>query len=497
MLLGRSTIRVTRTKGKTGWRWALLAFLVTSAAKGQLFIGPESQDVKQGTEVARIVEKQIGLCSNEKTTKYVQDVAAHLVAAANDQRWNFKFQIVDQAEPNAFAIPGGGIYVSRGLLILVNREDEIAGILGHEMAHVTQRHSAKQQRKGLFSGLLSLPGKVVGGVVGEDLGAVINAPAAVLSGVRMSAYSRSQENEADRIGIATAAKAGYQPDALADILLRLDRDVASQSQDERKFSIFDSHPMTETRLKNIRSQGAKLTPARTVAIAPTPAALYANLDGLWCGNNPENGIFEKDTFLQPVVGFAMRFPAGWKHRNTPQYVISAHPKQEAMLLLGIQGPAADPEVIGRKFVQKMREKARTEPASMSTTSIGQYPAFVVTYLDRSGGERVYLHVGWVAMGSKTYELIGLAPERHRDTLRNAALTLRPLTDIERAAVTGKRLRIVSAKEGDTLEKLGARAGNVWSPAYTALVNGLQPGDRLPEGRLIKIARQEPAVQSEK
>jgi predicted Zn-dependent protease len=490
------TIGTTKTSQKTGWLM-VLASVVSLPARAQLFLGPDSQDVKQGAEVARIVEQQIGICSNEKTTRYLQELTVRLVIAVNDQRWNFNFQIVDQAEPNAFAIPGGGIYVSRGLLVLVNREDELAGVLGHEMAHVTQRHSAKQQRKGLFSGLLSLPGKVVGGVVGDDLGAVINAPVAVLSGVRMSAYGRSQEKEADRIGIATATKAGYQPDALADILLRLDRDVASQSREERKFSIFDSHPMTETRLKNIQSQSGKLTPARTAAIAPTPAALYANLDGLWWGNNPETGQFEKDTFLQPVGGFAMRFPPGWKHRNTPQYVISAHPKQEAMLLLGIQGPSADPAVLGRKFVQKMREKARAEPASVSTTSIGEYPAFVVTYLDRSGGERVYLHLAWVAMGSKTYELIGLAPEKHRESLRNAALTLRPLTDIERAAVTGKRLRIVSAQEGDTLEKLGARAGNVWSPAYTALVNGLEPGERVREGRLFKIARQEPAVPSDR
>src|SRR5215831_8171507 len=142
------------------------------------------------------------------------------------------------------------------------------------------------------------------------------------------------------------------------MLLRLDRDVASQSGEDRKFSIFDSHPMTDTRLKNIRKEAAKLRPVSNPPLAPTPAALYANIDGLWWGNNPETGVFEKDTFLQPVVGFSMRFPAGWKHRNTPQYVISAHPKQEAMLLLGIQGPAADPEVIGRKFVTKMKEKAR-------------------------------------------------------------------------------------------------------------------------------------------
>jgi predicted Zn-dependent protease len=473
---------------KTSLSLAIWMFAVS--AQSQLF-GPSPQrDLEQGAEVAKLVEQQIGLYAMPKTEAYLGEVGGRLATVVNDSRWKFSFQIVNQAEPNAFAIPGGGIYVSRGLLALLEREDELAGVLAHEIAHVTQRHSVKQQRKGILPGLLSLPGNVVGNVVGEDLGALINAPIDTVGGAWLSRYSRSQESESDRIGIRTAAQAGYDPTALAVILRRLEQDVASQTGEERSFSIFDSHPMTDTRFKDIQRWSAALTPAAKPRIAPDAASLFAKFDGMWCGENPDEGVFRKDQFLQPAIGFTITFPEGWKHKNTPQYVISAHPKKEAILLLGVAGPASDPEAAGQKLIQKMRAKARVEPVSSRKTSVGEFPAFVVTYLDQSGRAPTYLHFGWVAMAGKTYQLIGLAPEKHRETLRNAALSLRPLTDTERGAVTGKRLRIVTARPGERLESLSARSGNAWSLAYTALVNGLGEEASLREGQPVKIARVE-------
>ena len=424
------------------------------------------------------------------TESYLRAVGERLVVAADDPRWQFSFQIVDQEEPNAFSLPGGRIYVSRGLLALLEREDELAGVLAHEIAHITQRHAARQQRKGFLPGLLSLPGNVVGSVASENLGALINAPLDTVGGVWLSRYSRSQETEADRIGIRTAALAGYQPMALADILQRLDRDVASQTGKERRFSIFDSHPMTQTRLKDIERRATSLSPAAKAPVAADTAAFFAKLDGIWWGENPEAGVFHKDQFLQPVIGFSLNLPAGWKHHNTPQYVISVEPNQEAMLMLGLAAPG-DPETIGQKFIEQMRARARIEPTSARKTSLGNFPAFLATYTDRSGRTRVYLHFLWVTMAEKNYQLIGLAPEQYRETLRNAALTLRPLTEAERGAVTGKRLRIVAARRSERLEDIGARSGNAWSPGYTALANGLEVEATLSEGQLVKITRLEP------
>jgi predicted Zn-dependent protease len=245
-------------------------------------------------------------------------------------------------------------------------------------------------------------------------------------------------------------------------------------------------------MKDIRSRAAALTPATKPPLAPDVASLLARFDGLWWGENPEAGVFHHNQFLQPSIGFTITFPAGWKNQNTPQYVISAHPKQEAILLLGIAGAASDPEAAGAKLIERMRAKARVEPVSTRKGSLGEFPSFVVTYLDRSGRAPTYLHYAWVAMAGKTYQLIGLAPETHREELRSAALSLRPLTDVERSAVTGKRLRIVAARQGEHLENLSARTGNAWSPAYTAIANGLEVEVALREGQLIKIARTEPA-----
>jgi len=470
---------------------ALASWTLATCAHAQLLSHSPQRDIEQGAEVAKLVERQIGLCSLPATEAYVREVGKRLVAAANDPRWKFSFQIVDQEEPNSFAIAGGGIYVSRGLLVLLEREDELACVLAHETAHVTQRHLAREQRESLLPRLLSVPGNLVGRVVGENLGALINAPVDVAGGAWLSHYSRKQETEADRIGIRLATQAGYQPTALADILQRLERDVRSQSGKEQRFSILDSHPMTATRLKDIQRHATSLTAVAKAPVAADTAALFSKLDGIWWGENPEAGVFHKDQFLQPVIGFALTLPSGWKHRNTPEYVISIHTNHEGILMLGLAEPAADPETPGQQFVQQMRARAKIEPISARKTTLGSFPAFLATYLDRSGRTSVYLHFLWVTMAERTYQLIGLAPEQHRETLKDAALTLRPMTEAERAAVTGKRLRIVAAHRGERLEDLGARSRNAWSPAYTALANGLDVEAMLSEGQLVKITRVEP------
>ena len=245
-------------------------------------------------------------------------------------------------------------------------------------------------------------------------------------------------------------------------------------------------------MKDIRRRAAALTPATNRPFAPDTASLFARFDGLWWGENPEAGVFHGNQFLQPSIGFTITFPVGWKHQNTPQYVIAAHPKQEAILLLGIAGAASDPEAAGTKLIERMRTQAGVEPVSTRRGPLGEFPAFVVTYLDRSGRAPAYLHYAWVVMGGNTYRLIGLSPETHREELRNAALSLRPLTGVERSAVTGKRLRIVTAREGERVETVSARTGNAWSPAYTAIANGLDVEGVLREGQLIKIARTEAA-----
>jgi len=143
---------------------AVAVGLLTSCAHGQLFGSPPSRDVEDGAQAAKLVEQQIGLYTIPEADGYLRKVGNRLVTVVNDSRWQFSFQIVDQAEPNAFSIPGGAVYVSRGLLALIDREDELAGVLAHEIAHVTQRHVARQQpgtSEGLGADFIQKQGTVV------------------------------------------------------------------------------------------------------------------------------------------------------------------------------------------------------------------------------------------------------------------------------------------------------------------------------------------------
>jgi predicted Zn-dependent protease len=209
----------------------------------QIFSSTES-DKETGAKVAKQVEEQIGIYQAAVTTEYVQAIGERLVASLEDREFDFQFQIADQWEPNAFALPGGYIYFSRGILILANEEGELAGIMGHEISHVTERHSARQQERSIVPGLLSLPGAIVGTVVNEDLGKLINSPINMIGQVSLASYGRKQESDADRLGMRLSAKSGYDPLLLASNLQRLEKDVEMLTKRKREFSFFDSHPMT-------------------------------------------------------------------------------------------------------------------------------------------------------------------------------------------------------------------------------------------------------------
>lgn len=447
-------------------------------------------EVVAGDEAARQVEQQMGLYRAETTEEYVREIGERLVSGLGPSPYTFTFQVVDQSVPNAFALPGGHIYVSRGLVMLANSEDEIAGVLGHEISHVTQRHSARQSRRAILPTLLAVPGAVVGGVVSEDLGTLMNAPIMAVGKVSLSRYGRGQEREADELGMALAARSGYEPRALAVILTQLERDVAALTGETRKASFFDSHPTTPKRVQGIDKGAAKIQRNPQPALAADQADFLGRLDGLHSGDNPAQGLFRDQQFLHPDLNFTITFPDSWKTVNNPSVVGAVAPGKEALAALGVVGEAEDPTELGRAFVAKLAEKYRTTPTEARAVEVGKWPGYLVTLTEGSGRSAANLHYLWVTIGDVTFQLIAAGPETARPTLREIALSLRPLTPQERASITAKRLRIVTADDDETLATLGPRAANVWSESYTALVNNLPAGKPLDDGLLIKIAREE-------
>ncbi len=449
------------------------------------------KDREMGREAAEMVETEMGIVDDANTTAYLNKVGQRLAQVNPDQRFDYTFSIVDQYVPNAFALPGGYIYVTRGLLALTNNEDELAGIMGHEIIHVSRRHSARQMAKARGPGLLSLPGRIVGGVLSENLGNLINAPVNLLGGAYLVSHSRQDEFESDQFGQQLAASAGYDPAALAPILARLEDFIELYTGEKRVPGFFDTHPSAPDRVNRLKRDAQKIEWTDQPGVAPNSDAYSRKLDGLLIGENPATGVLQGRKFLHPELDLSVKFPPGWKAMNTPQAVFAKAPKEDGVLALGIAGKGTDPGQAAEAFARAFYKKYGAKPTESRSLKIGELPAHLNLYTDTSGKEPMHLAFLWVAYRGLIYQFIGLAPERYREMLRETALSFRPMTAKERGAITETRLRVVAARGSETLAQLSKRTNNAWNLKTTSLVNGIAPNQSLKKGQLIKTAVVQP------
>ncbi len=449
------------------------------------------KDKKVGQETARQVETDMGIYRDPGKAEYLNRVAGRLVTVHSDQRFTYEFAVVDQYEPNAFAVPGGYVYVSRGFLALTNSEDELANVLAHEIVHVSRRHSAKQSAKATVPLLFALPGAIVGGVVNEDLGTLLMAPAAIFGGAYLASHSRQDEFESDQLGQQMAAEAGYDPSTLAAILERLEAFAEAYSGRKRIPGFFDTHPSTPDRVARVLRDAEKIEWQRKDAVAGTQADYLGRLDGLLVGDDPAMGVISGRKFVHPVLDFSMRFPEGWEVINTREAVFARAPEKDGMVTLGIDGDGTDPKESAEKFEEALSRKYRMKPSESKSVKIGDLPAYRLTYTDKGRGEPVYMQFLWVAHRGLLYRFVCLAPERYRPLLKDTTSRFRPLTPNERATIREIRLRVVPAEPGESLARLSERTGNEWTVALTAVVNGLDPKSGLTAGQRVKIAVSQP------
>lgn len=450
-----------------------------------------ADEQEAGEFTSRRVEDQVGIYTGEFLATYVDTIGRRLVANLGDTPYYFKFRVIDQAEPNAFAAPGGYIYLSRGILALINTEDELAGILAHEISHVTLRHHARQTQASVLPGVLTAPGRAVGAVVGEDVGNIINAPISAAGEAWLSSYGRGQENEADLAAMQLVARAGYDPAALGRVLRNLERALTLLTGQQRKFSFFDSHPSTPGRIREIEQTASTLPWRPTKPVARNQAAVYKRLDGLtWGRNNPLQGVFEGRHFMQPDMNLSIDFPEGWRTINTPRYVGAFAPDEEAVILFGGPDRPGDARTLATEFVGEVAKAARIEPWEPTETRVGDWPAYAVKFDDDSGAEPVSVYYLWVSAGRTIFTIVALGPQRYFESMRKTGESLRRLTEDELQSIVARRIRIATADGGETIAEISARTDNTLDPALTAAINGRADETVLEAGDLLKIVREE-------
>jgi len=490
------TIHSLKRTQKTVLGLSLLVLL--SAAAGACSINPVSklpevtlitveQEKKIGEEESKKVEQEMGLLDDAALTTYLDTVGQRLVKESPRHELPHQFHVVDMVEPNAFALPGGYVYVTRGLLALVNTEDELAGVVGHEIGHVAARHTVQRiSRQGPFALITNLVSGVTGffvPVVGNIVGGVGNFAQSLV----FSPYSRSQESQADEVGQEMAAKAGWDPAALGTFLATLGREEALLSDGPRKPSFFDSHPATPDRVKNTTKHAKELKQASREPISPSHDAFLARLDGLVAGQRAANGIIQGSTYRHPDLNFFIQFPTSWNVDNTPVQLASAPKDGNIGVVLRAVAQGNDP-LDGARALEKASKS--TLPKTQTTTINGMPAART-----QVGDSRVKVDLTWIAYGGMIYQIAGIAEARNFDTVRPVFQTVvesfRPLSPDERKNIREKRLRLVKAKEGETVKDLTVRSQSAWKANQVAVANNLEESDRLREGQVMKITVEEP------
>ena len=454
----------------------------------------EEAELQQGEEVAKIVEEQIGLVDDPRLNAYVDKVGRRLLEHSQRKNIQHQFKIVELAEPNAFALPGGYIYVSRGLLALLNSEDELATVLAHEMGHVAARHSVDRQT----ANIPLIPVKIAAGlggmaasIISPTLGAVVAGIGTLPGELALATYSRSQEREADRLGQEYAAAAGWDPGALSTCMHSLTREARLQGGDPSKTSFFSSHPTSPEREKATLEFGRTLTRAPTPPIARDQADFYGRLVGLVVGPTADEGVFVDNRFMQPEMNFAIDFPKGWETVNTPSMVAAQNEDGSALVVLELASEKGnDPGIMVATL--EGRVSYVSAPAE---TRINGLPAIEAI---ANGGTRTHpsrVHLLWVAIDGLIYQITGAAKASRWDsldsTLKKSVVSIRPLGARELADVREDRLRLVEAKQGETLAQVVERSESEWTPEVAAVMNGRETTTPLRAGESIKISRSEP------
>jgi len=300
-----------------------------------------AQEVEIGRKMHPQILQQYGRYSDEALQAYVNDVGQRIAAASHLPNLQFTFTVLDGEEVNAFALPGGYVYVTRGILAYLNSEAELVAVLGHEVGHVTARHAVRQQTGATAAGVGAT---LIGVLTGSgDLANLANFAGTAL----VRGYGRDMELEADSIGAEYLDRLGYAPEAMIDVvrLLKnqemLEVQIARQEGREPRVyhGVFSTHPDNDTRLKEVVASAGKTS---TGEARPDGRDAYLKrIEGLPLGPSREQGVVRGSRFYHGTLGMTVAFPSGWAVQNLPRKVVATSPQKDAMLQLSAVPPPPD------------------------------------------------------------------------------------------------------------------------------------------------------------
>ncbi len=446
----------------------------------------EQQEIQQGAKAHKEVLQEYGLVDDPELQAYVTRVGKSLAAKSHRANLNWHFTVVDSPQVNAFALPGGYVYITRGILAYLNSEAQLAGVVGHEIGHVTARHGVRQQSTATVVGL----GAILGSVLVPGLNTQAGSSLLQALGQSLVAgYGREHELEADRLGAEYLARVGYDPQAMVEVIGVLknqelyDIQLAKEEGREprRYHGVFETHPSNDSRLKQVVGEAGKYQVANPVENRDA----YLNaVNGIYFGDSPDQGVIRNNALLHEKLGIAVQFPQGWRVQNQPDRVAAVNPRGTALMELRPASKNAPPMDALRKAL-KLDQGARFESGNVN----GNPAAFAAGSLQ---GKPVLAAA--ISHNGNQYLLAALAKDagaynENRNEMKAAINSFHSLTAEERLRAKPNVIRVTKAQPGVGMAQLATQSPlGKTAEAQLRLMNGFYPSGEPRPGQLIKTVQ---------
>jgi predicted Zn-dependent protease len=460
-----------------------LAILASGCARNpatgglELMLVSEGQEIEMGRQADPSIVAQFGLLDDQGLQQYVANLGGQLAARSERPQLPWTFRVVDDPIVNAFALPGGYIYISRGILAHFNSESQLVSVLGHEIGHVTARHSAAQMSQAQLAQL----GLGVGVVLLPDLADYAGFAQAGL-GLLFLKFGRDDERQADALGFRYLTRIGYNPRDMPGVFAMLGR-VSEASGGPGMPIWLSTHPDPGDREQRVEAMIAQSGQDFSNATVNSESYLR-RLDGLVYGENPREGYFREQLFLHPDMRFQIEFPAGWATANMKRTVMAQSPNEDAIMQLTL-ADGSSAALAARDFVSQ--EGVQGGP--VQTTTIGGYPAATAEFSAQSDQTALRGAVTFVEYGGSVFSLLGYSTSQgwpgYAQAVRSSMRSFEQLTDRTALAVQPMRMRIVRLDRAMTLAQFNQRYPSSIPLETLAILNQVEAGTRLPAGQMVK------------
>jgi len=451
-----------------------------ATGRRELSLVSESQEISMGRDADPDIVAEMGLYPDSSVQRYVRELGLSLAARSERPDLPWTFRVLDDPTVNAFALPGGFVYVTRGILTHLNSEAQLAGVLGHEIGHVTARHSASRMSRAQLAQI----GLGVGMIFSEGVRRFGDVAQQAM-GLLFLRFGRDDELEADELGLRYMTRLGYDPDEMAGVMRMLDQNSQLAGGSGRIPEWLSTHPDPGNRVERIRGQIAA-NPAWAQGGTVERSALMARLEGMMFGSNPREGFVKGGVFHHPDLAFRIQVPTGWQLLNGKSAVQMAPEDGTAVLELRLTDET--PQNAARTFAAR---EGITAGVSRAVT-INQLDAVALPFQAATDNGNLAGEMTWIRYDGNTYALMALSTAAGWSAaapgLRGAVNSFEREADAEILATPPMEVDVRELAAPTPLASFLRDNPSVVSDEVVAVINQVEVGATLPRGPAKQVVR---------